>query len=206
MGLNQPIGKRYPKKTSINLAMKESHKREYGKVAVSAILLIILIGVFAKFGVIDRLTTAAEAEYAAATVKSQLFTAEAANRDYDEVLEAYEDYNLKNSIISGKTDLQDILNLIEQELLSDSMVETFSSSEGIITVKLSGVTLNQISAIFKSLTVNPLVAHVQVYTASTNEDDKSALTTATMTISLAVEAGMAAEETSESVGEGGSGS
>lgn len=206
MGLKQPIGKKYPRKTSINLAMKESHKREYGKAILAAIVLTVFVGVFTKFGVVDRLVAASEAEYGAATVKSQYMSVQAANRDYDEVLEKYEDYNLKRSLVSGKTDLQDILELIEQELMTRSMVETFSSSEGIITVKISGVTLNDISAIFKSLTNSPLVAHVQVYTASTSDQETDALTTATMTISLAVESGMEAEMAAESTAEGGSGS
>lgn len=206
MGLKQPIGKKYPRKTSINLAMKESHKREYGKAILAAIVLTVFIGVFTKFGVVDRLVAASEAEYGAATVKSQYMSVQAANKDYDEVLEKYEDYNLKRSLVSGKTDLQDILELIEQELMTRSMVETFSSSEGIITVKISGVTLNDISAIFKSLTNSPLVAHVQVYTASTSDQETDALTTATMTISLAVESGMEAEMAAGSTAEGGSGS
>lgn len=206
MGLKQPIGKKYPTKTSINLAMKESHKREYGKAILAAVVLTVFIGVFTKFGVVDRLIVASEAEYAAATAKSQLMTAQAANQDYDEIQEKYEEYNLKNSLVSGKTDLQDILGLIEQELMANSMVETFSSSEGIITVKIAGVTLNDISSIFKSLTNSPLVAHVQVYTASTSDQEADALTTATMTISLAAEAGMAAETASENSAEGGSGS
>ena len=206
MGLKQPIGKKYPRKTSINLAMKESHKREYGKAILAAIVLTAFVGVFTKFGVVDRLVAASEAEYGAATVKSQYMSVQAANKDYDEVLEKYEDYNLKRSLVSGKTDLQDILELIEQELMTRSMVETFSSSEGIITVKISGVTLNDISAIFKSLTNSPLVAHVQVYTASTSDQETDALTTATMTISLAVESGMEAEMAAGSTAEGGSGS
>ncbi|MPN05880.1 hypothetical protein SDC9_153134 [bioreactor metagenome] len=78
------------------------------------------------------------------------------------------------------------LGLIEKYLISSSQVDSFDVLDDVITVKISGVTLNQISSIFVKLMSDPLISNVQVYTASTNDQNNS-LTTATMTIQLAVD-------------------
>lgn len=193
MRLNQPIGKHYPTKVNMNLAMKESHKREWGKVGAAAAVLAVFIAAFTKFAVIDRLLAANEAEYTAARTVAQLNALQAANLPYPEVLEEYNEYNMSRSVSELRTDTQDILKLMEQEVMSMAKVESFSASGGVIVTKISGVTLNQISQIFRSLSGNPLVAHVQVFTASSNEEDQDALTTASFTITLAVEAGLSPE-------------
>ena len=63
MRLNQPIGKKkYPRKNTINLAKKDAKKLNLKQVIPVAILLTVAIGLFCKFGVIDRLNAVNEAD------------------------------------------------------------------------------------------------------------------------------------------------
>ena len=77
------------------------------------------------------------------------------------------------------------LALVEANLLNKSQVSSFTITPDTITVKLSGVTLNDISAIYQQLMKSDLVSGIQVYNASSSQ--KSEKVTAAMTITLAVD-------------------
>ncbi|QNL45245.1 hypothetical protein H8790_04295 [Oscillibacter hominis] len=191
MNRNVP-GKRYPSKQTLNLAQRERNPHHLEAVLPAALVLAVAVGLFCKFAVVDRLNAAARAEAAAAAAQAQLAEIRAANAEYDDVAAAYEGYVLAMRATGG-VDPMETLELVEKELVATSRVEYFSMADSVVTVKLSGVTLNQISRIFKSLTDSEQVANVQVYTASTLGDD-SALTTATMTIQLSALEGFAPSE------------
>lgn len=185
MRLNQPIGKKkYPRKNTINLAKKDAKKLNLKQVIPVAILLTVAIGLFCKFGVIDRLNAVNEAELRAQRVQQQLTVLVTANADYDAVLAEYQS-RVQSAVNSDVlADTLECLGIVEQDLMTASRVESFAVLDDVITARISGVTLNQISTLFQALIANEFVANVQVYTASTNEENANALTTATMTILL----------------------
>lgn len=196
MQLNKPIllpGKRYPSKTDINLVMKEP-KRQYPQKKKFLLAILILAGLlFVKFGVVDRLTAVYEAQTKAAEAEAELAEMQAKNADYDQVLAEYESFNLTKQIQSGSCDIMECLTLVKKNLISVSRVQAFTISGNTITIKISGVTLNQISNIYKNLTASPDVASVKVYTASTLSNAKT--TTTSMTIQMKESEKTAAEDT-----------
>lgn len=176
--------KSYPVKQDLNLAQREKRHRNLGAVAVTAVLLAAAVALFCKFGVVDRLGEVQAAESAAAQAESLLSQVRAATADYDAVMEEYRSYTLAHSAMGGGADPMACLDLIESKLMARSRVSAFSVAEDLVSVELSGVTLEEVSAIYAGLMADKLVAGVQVYTAATN-GDPGARVEAAMTIRLA---------------------
>lgn len=186
MKLNTKLNQKYPTKTDINLAIHERKKRNLHTLIPTFIVLAVFISLFTKFAVVDRLDAANQAEASAAEVQSQLLSLKNYTKDYDNVLEKYNELLATRASADVIATPMERLGLIEKYLITTSQVDSFDVLDDIITVKISGVTLNQISSIFVTLMSDPLISNVQVYTASTS-DKNASLTSATMTIQLAVD-------------------
>ena len=188
---------KYPVKTDINLAIREKKQNKLSTTIPTFIILVIAIAIFSKFAVINRLEQASEAENSATVAQQQLETLKEYTNNYPKVLEEY------NALLASKSSLNVVatpmerLGLVERYLISASQVNSFDVVDDVITAQISGVTLNQISTIYANLMSDPLIENVQVYTASTNDKNKS-LTTATMTIQLLVDDSLAIDDTSSS--------
>ncbi len=111
-------------------------------------------------------------------------------KNYQKVLEEYNVLLASQSSLNVIATPMERLGLVERHLLSAAHVNFFDVIDDVIMVQISGVTLQQISAIYAGLMSDPLIENVQVYTASTNENRYS-LTTATMTIQLATDDALA---------------
>ncbi|MEA4971825.1 MAG: hypothetical protein VB119_01470 [Candidatus Metalachnospira sp.] len=186
INFNAKINQKYPIKTDINLAVRDRKNRDLSSLLPVVIVFAIFITIFTKFAVINRLSAADQAEASAAAVELQLSSLKNYTKDYDNVVEKYNELLASRSSANVIATPMERLGLIEKYLISSSQVDSFDVLDDVITVKISGVTLNQISSIFVKLMSDPLISNVQVYTASTNDQNNS-LTTATMTIQLAVD-------------------
>ncbi|MEG1917181.1 MAG: hypothetical protein RRY95_03690 [Oscillospiraceae bacterium] len=200
MNLNKPIGgaKKYPTKATVNLAMRDGPKKNTRVTLLTAVLLLVCLCGFLKFGVLDMLLRAGSAE-AAATAQEQLVTdMRVALADYDSVQEEYDNYRLEHSSMNGSlVSTMDGMALIEKYLLPASKVESFAVVGDVMTAKFSGVSLNQISDIYNALHSDEKIQGVEVYTAATT-GERNDTTTATITIFLPVEdAPVTAADTAE---------
>lgn len=199
MDLNKKIGLKYPTKTDINLALREDRNLDKKTALPIGIFLAVFILGFAKLGVIDLLHAVDDAQRTMQQTQEQLDTLKEANLIYDDVLQEYNEV-VSNSISSVVlATLEQRLELVNHYLLSKARVESFNVLDDVITASISGISLNQVSGIYTALMQNEFVDNVQIYTAST-EGDSSSLTTATMTIILAVD-----EEKVKVAEEGGEG-
>ncbi len=188
---------KYPVKTDINLAIREKKQNKPSTTIPTFIILVIAIAIFSKFAVINRLEQASEAEHSATVAQQQLETLKEYTNNYPKVLEEYNALLASKSSINVVATPMERLGLVERYLISASQVNSFDVVDDVITAQISGVTLNQISAIYANLMSDPLIENVQVYTASTNDKNNS-LTTATMTIQLTVDDSLAIADTSSS--------
>ena len=188
---------KYPVKTDINLAIREKKQNKPSTTIPTFIILVIAIAIFSKFAVINRLEQASEAENSATAAQQQLETLKEYTNNYPKVLEEYNALLASKSSINVVATPMERLGLVERYLISASQVNSFDVVDDVITAQISGVTLNQISAIYANLMSDPLIENVQVYTASTNDKNNS-LTTATMTIQLTVDDSLAIDDTSSS--------
>ncbi len=172
-------------KTAINLAQraKKSYRFSRNTLFVPAALLMLLVLV--KLNIADpwRLTQKTEAQ--ALQQEALLQKTREALKDLAPLRETYEIEQQTQPALSGKVNVMDCFKLIEEELLPWAQVHSFTISEQQITVRLAGVTLNEMSGIYQRLMARELVDAVQIYNAAAGQKaDKRA--TAAMTITLAV--------------------
>ena len=197
--LDKKIGVKYPTKTDINLAVREAKSIERKSMLPIGIFIVICILGFLKLGVFDLLHSVDQAEESMQQTQVQLDQLKQANSIYDDVLKEYNE-SVSLSITSPViATLSERLEIVKQYLIAKAKVESFHVLDDIITVRISGVTLNQVSDIYTALMENEFVSNVQIYTAST-DGQVGSLTTATMTIILAVD-----ETAADSQEEGGKG-
>ena len=179
-----------PTKTRINLAKRESRKKDMITLGVGIVLIAGLSAAVAKFAVIDQLERLSQAEGAYNAVHVQYVAMQQAVADYPNVEERYRTYS-RSWMLSGDTnglarvDRADVLDLVEARLLPHGRINTLSLRDSVMVVSMSGMNLSQISAMFERLQTEKIVASASLNMASTEEkDDPNALLDFTITIAL----------------------
>ena len=179
-----------PTKTRINLAKRESRKKDFITLGVGIVLIAGLSAAVAKFAVIDQLDRLSQAEGAYNAVHVQYVAMQQAVADYPNVEERYRTYS-RSWMLSGDTnglarvDRADVLDLVEARLLPYGRINTLSLRDSVMVVSMSGMNLSQISAMFERLQTEKIVASASLNMASTEEkDDPNALLDFTITIAL----------------------
>ena len=179
-----------PTKTRINLAKRESRKKDMITLGVGIVLIAGLSAAVAKFAVIDQLERLSQAEGAYNAVHVQYVAMQQAIADYPNVEERYRTYS-RSWMLSGDTnglarvDRADVLDLVEARLLPYGRINTLSLRDSVMVVSMSGMNLSQISAMFERLQTEEIVASASLNMASTEEkDDPNALLDFTITIAL----------------------
>lgn len=179
-----------PTKTRINLAKRESRKKDMITLGVGIVLIAGLSAAVAKFAVIDQLERLSQAEGAYNAVHVQYVAMQQAVADYPNVEERYRTYS-RSWMLSGDTngltrvDRADVLDLVEARLLPYGRINTLSLRDSVMVVSMSGMNLSQISAMFERLQAEKIVASASLNMASTEEkDDPNALLDFTITIAL----------------------
>ncbi len=179
-----------PTKTRINLAKRESRKKDMITLGVGIVLIAGLSAAVAKFAVIDQLDRLSQAEGAYNAVHVQYVAMQQAVADYPNVEERYRTYS-RSWMLSGDTnglarvDRADVLDLVEARLLPYGHINTLSLRDSVMVASMSGMNLSQISAMFERLQTEKIVASASLNMASTEEkDDPNALLDFTITIAL----------------------
>jgi len=174
----------YPEKTYINLVQVDRKTIDMRRTVVTGIIVVILLALFAKFGVIDfyaRLD-AKKAELGAQTAQLTALQTQLAN--YNAVLEEYEGYESMSLSGDGMSvNALDAINLVETYVAPSANIASLSLSGSTLTLSLSDVSLDGVGQIASTLREQSMVKNVSVSTASTRNADSENVTAA-MAISL----------------------
>lgn len=179
----------YPNKTTLNLVIKERPANYYRKVLLGLLIGVIVIGSFAKFAVIDRLNAANELERSAISERTRYEQLVRDNAAFAEVRAEYEKYFTKVHDGAAYADCMDVLKLIEANLMINAGVQSATLSNNELSVVLTGIDLEQASAIVKALYANEMVSSVSVSSADTTIENT--YSSVTMSVTLLVEGGEA---------------
>ena len=184
--LNQPIGKvRYPDKTSINLLMQDKSVRDPKFQILLFVLFALILALFVKFMVIDKLAEAYEAEKAYTQMQTQIEQLRASNEKYDQVREEYSHYGngYLNDEERAEQDRLAMMRVIKSTVISKSGIQSVEISGNVATLTIDNIRLRTVSDIVASLEKDDLVSFVTVSTAGTNTDS-NAMVTATVIINF----------------------
>ena len=146
------------------------------KVLPLAIVVIIVAAVFAKFGIMDQLDKKTAAYNDLAQRQEQLAVVNTKLAGYDELEKQYGRYSygwMSESEVSMVSRM-DVLALVEQKISPASVIENIAVNNNVLTLNIHGITLEQASAMVKSLEESEMVSSATVYSANAeNAEDAS---------------------------------
>lgn len=171
---------KYPSKRTVNLAQRESHSRSTLTLSLGLLIILLLSFCVANFGVLRQLDRQRAAEQAYSTAHSQYTEMQTALADYDQVELQYRTWSRawmhdENSPVYVPVDRMEVLDLVQEYLMPYGTVNTLVVDEDVMIVTMSGMNLEQISAMFQRLQLQPTVKAATLTLAATpsvNPGDK----------------------------------
>ena len=179
-----------PQKTGINLNLQEDRQRDRRTLLIGILAIAALVAVVVNFGVLQQYRRLDKAQAAYDRVHTQYVSAQEALADYDRVLLEYRTYSMDWMTAAGDEDItaavdrQAALDLLEQEMLSCGSLTSLQITQNTMNVDMSGMTLDQISAMFARLRLSPIVDSVSLSVASTEEGKAATIMDFTVRIDL----------------------
>lgn len=179
-----------PQKTGINLNLQEDRQRDRRTLLIGILAIAALVTVVVNFGVLQQYRRLDKAQSAYDRVHTQYVSAQEALADYDRVLLEYRTYSMDWMTAAGSEDIpaavdrQAALDLLEQEMLSHGSLTALQITQNTMNVDMSGMTLDQISAMFARLRLSPIVDSVSLSVASTEEGKAATIMDFTVRIEL----------------------
>ena len=171
---------KYPTKRTVNLAQRESHSRSTLTLSLGLLIILLLSFCVANFGVLRQLDRQRAAEQAYSTAHSQYTEMQTALADYDRVELQYRTWSRawmhdENSPVYVPVDRMEVLDLVQEYLMRYGTVNTLVVDEDVMIVTMSGMNLEQMSAMFQRLQLQPSVKAATLTLAATpsvNPGDK----------------------------------
>ena len=144
------------------------------KMMPAIIVIVIVIALFAKFGIIDQLSKKTSAFAELSDIQTQQDVLNAKLKDYPELEKQYGRYSYgwMTDTEASLVDRMDVLDILENTIYPVAHIQDFAVNNNILAVNISGLTLDQTSALVQQLEDHPLISSVSVYSA-TSEDPTS---------------------------------
>lgn len=177
---------KYPTKRTVNLAQRESHSRSTLTLTLGLVLIVVLSFCVANFGVLRQLDRQRAAESAYNTVHSQYTQMQQALADYDDVELQYRTYSRtwEDSPFYIPVDRLEVLDLLEGYLMPYGTVKTVLVEDDVAIITMSGMDLEQISAMFQRVQQQPIVKSASLTIAATPRLSRTDLLDFSVTITL----------------------
>lgn len=162
-------------KKTMNLAFHESSINP--KKLIPLVLAIIVASLlFVKFGFIDQNNKKLAALDELSQKQTTLAAINVKLAGYDELAAQYGRYSYgwMTEKESSLVDRMDVLKILEEIMDRTAIIEDFAVNNNILAVNISGLTLDQTSALVHELEEDELVQDVTVYAAKSEGEDKDA--------------------------------
>ena len=167
-----------PSKTGINMNKREKRTGEMLTLVIGLAVILLMAGLVARFGVMEQYRRLSEAQSAYGAVHSQLAACQEKLTDYELVLTEYRSCSL-DGMTEGEDQLitvsrQAVLDLVEGIMMPRGKVISVNILDDTADVEMSGMSLDQISAMFAVMEAEPIVRSVELNMAATEENTASA--------------------------------
>ena len=153
------------------------HQSSFNLKKVLPVLVIILaIGVvFAKFGIMDPLAEKTAAYKELAQKQEQLAAINTKLTGYEELAKEYGRYSYgwMDETEVNMVSRMDVLHLVEEEISSKAYIDNLAVNNNVLTLNIHGITLEQASAMVKSLEERGLVESAAVYNAVAEQAEEA---------------------------------
>lgn len=167
-----------PSKTGINMNQREKRTGQVLTLVIGLAVILLMAGLVARFGVMEQYQRLSEAQSAYGEVHSQLAACQEKLTDYDLVLTEYRSCSL-DGMTEGEDQLitvsrQAVLDLVEGIMMPRGKVISVNILDDTADVEMSGMSLDQISAMFAAIEAESIVRSVELNMAATEENTASA--------------------------------
>ena len=176
-----------PSKKTMNFVHHES-SINVKKMLPLILVIIVAMGVFAKFAILDPLDKKTAAYTELGLKQQQLDAVNAKLSGYDELEKEYGRYSYgwMNETEVNMVNRMDVLRMVEEEIASKAFIDNLAVNNNVLTLNIHGITLEQASAMVKSLEARGLVQSAAVYNVVAEEAEEAEIF---MSIIMAKEAG-----------------
>ncbi len=178
---------KYPQKQTINLAVEETNGiGKQGQVAIFFVFLIVL-GLFTKFAVIDRIDEAEKAKNEYIRTEEQIKQLTDRVKNYNEVQQVYRQYDDSFLSESEKIEIDrlEIIDMIEQCVKDEAQIKEIRISSNQVSIVLEETRLSYVSEIVARFQEDERTSYVTVSTAGTgNVKDESQIVSADVMVQL----------------------
>ena len=165
-----------PSKKTMNFVHHQSSFNPK-KVLPLAIVVVIIAAVFVKFGIMDQLDKKTVAYGELAQRQEQLAVVNAKLAGYDELAQQYGRYSygwMDESEVNMVSRM-DVLALVEAKITPAAAVENIAVNNNVLTLNIHGITLEQASAMVKSLEESEMVSSATVYNANAENAEEASI-------------------------------
>ena len=163
-----------PTKKTMNFV---HHQSSINPTKLIAVVLIVLVlgALFAKFGILDQLDKKTAAYNELSQKQEQLAAIEAKLVGYKDLEKQYGRYSYgwMNASEVNLVSRMDVLKLVEEKIAPAAVIENLAVNNNVLTMNIHGITLEQASAMVKSLEQSDLVVSATVYNAVAEEAEEA---------------------------------
>lgn len=169
----------YPSKTYMNLAPVDKKSVDAQRAIPTAIIVVVLVALFAKFGVFDFYDRLNQKQAELAAQEQVLSSLQAQLVGYDEVLETYNAYASAYATADEYTvSALDALTLVDRFVRPSATVSSLDLQGNTLSLNLSNITLDEVGKLVSVLYEQDIVANVSVSTAATQQTSAEDVTAA----------------------------
>ena len=163
-----------PSKKTMNFVHHES-SINVKKMLPLILVIIVAMGVFAKFAILDPLDKKTAAYTELGLKQQQLDAVNAKLSGYDELEKEYGRYSYgwMNETEVNMVNRMDVLRMVEEEIASKAFIDNLAVNNNVLTLNIHGITLEQASAMVKSLEARGLVQSAAVYNFVAEEAEEA---------------------------------
>ena len=170
------------KKNAVQMPSKKTmnfvhHQSSFSlKKVLPIILVIVIVGaIFAKLGFIDPLSKKTAAYNELTLKQEQLAAINTKLAGYNELANEYGRYSYgwMNETEVSMVSRMDVLRLVEEEIASKAYIDNLAVNNNVLTLNIHGITLEQASAMVKSLEERGLVESAAVYNAVAEDAEEA---------------------------------
>ena len=154
-------------KTSMNLYIKPKDGNSLSVVLPTMIIVFVIVALFAKFAVIDRLVALSKLQDEETAINSQLSILQTEMTDYEQVRSDYRRYSGKylDDEARGYVDRIEIIELLDRVVGNLGMVSSIDIKGNTVSVKLTASSLSDIAVMRANLEAEEIVGKISVKTA-----------------------------------------
>lgn len=163
-----------PSKKTMNFVHHQSNVN-YKRLIPVLLVLIIVAAVFAKVGILDQLDKKTAAYNELAQKQEMLAAVNSRLAGYPELEKEYGRYSYgwMNETEVNMVSRMDVLKLVEDKISRAAVIENLAVNNNVLTMNIHGITLEQASAMVKSLEQSDLVVSATVYNAVAEEAEEA---------------------------------